>query len=180
MRRISSFGEDNQGNLYLLSLADDVDTPYNSINEGQIFKLVAVPVWNIAGGGDYFTTGNWMSATAGVLSGVDKEVRFFSAITANSTVTANSPVTLGTVRFNDNNNYNLAGSGSLTLQVSTGTARAESLAGTQQISLPVTIASDIVLNTNLGATLKFSGPVTINTAPTSARSAAARSCTNPA
>ncbi len=43
LTRISSFGEDNDGNLYLVSLADNLSSAYDSINEGAIYRVSFVP-----------------------------------------------------------------------------------------------------------------------------------------
>jgi hypothetical protein len=43
LMRISSFGEDNLGNLYLLALADNSGSPYDSINEGILYRIVPEP-----------------------------------------------------------------------------------------------------------------------------------------
>ena len=43
LARISSFGEDNDGNIYLVSLADNLASAYDSIGEGTIYKLVLIP-----------------------------------------------------------------------------------------------------------------------------------------
>ena len=43
LQRISSFGEDGDGNLYFVSLADDLFSAYTSTAEGAIYRLVLVP-----------------------------------------------------------------------------------------------------------------------------------------
>jgi glucose/arabinose dehydrogenase len=43
LQRISSFGEDNDGNLYMVSLADNLFSAYTSTAEGAIYRLVPVP-----------------------------------------------------------------------------------------------------------------------------------------
>jgi hypothetical protein len=43
LTRISSFGEDNDGNLYVVSLADNLSSAYDSIDEGAIYRITFVP-----------------------------------------------------------------------------------------------------------------------------------------
>ena len=43
LTRISSFGEDNNGNLYLVSFADNLNSAYDSFNEGSIYRIVPIP-----------------------------------------------------------------------------------------------------------------------------------------
>jgi hypothetical protein len=43
LTRISSFGEDNNGNLYLVCFADNLSSAYDSFNEGSIYRVVPIP-----------------------------------------------------------------------------------------------------------------------------------------
>jgi hypothetical protein len=127
-----------------------------------------VSAWNASGGGDYNTAGNWAN---GVPSGAGAEADFFGAITGNSVVTTNTPVTVGILNFNNANSYTLAdagnGTGSLTLQESGGTVGLIAVqSGAQSISLPVTIASSANVTIAPSASLSISGPVTINSGVT--------------
>jgi hypothetical protein len=109
--------------------------------------------------GDWHNPANW---SGGVPNGVDAEAKFLSAITGTSTVFADTPVTVGTMRFNNANMYHVTGGASLTLQVSTGSALVDVQAGTHKINLPLIIASNTNLAVASGATLKISDPVTVN------------------
>jgi hypothetical protein len=66
------------------------------------------------------------------------------------------------LKFDHLNTYVLAGAGSLTMQVNTGSALVNVVKGTHKINLPLTIASNTTLNVASGATLKLSDPVIIN------------------
>ena len=81
------------------------------------------------------------------------EADFFGAITSNHTVYTDAPVTVGTINFNNANTYQIAGTGSLTLQTSTGNAQVIVQQGTQELDLPVTLASNTTFNVAGGATL---------------------------
>lgn len=122
--------------------------------------LTASPQWALNGAGNWTNEGNWYpSATP---DGVDAVADFGAAISAPHTVYADTDVTVGTLHIDNANTYVLAGAGSLTLQTSSGNAQVVVGAGTQKINLPLTIASDAVLDVATGATLKISDPVTVN------------------
>jgi glucose/arabinose dehydrogenase len=48
LMRISSFGEDNAGNLYLVALADNTGDPYSSIGEGVLYRVIPEPACGAA------------------------------------------------------------------------------------------------------------------------------------
>src|SRR5207249_834010 len=129
----------------------------------------SVSTWNVATAGDWSAPGNW---SAGVPNGIDAEAKFLSAINATRTVFTDTPVTLGTMRFNNANMYNVTGGGSLTMQVSTGSGLIEVQAGTHKINLPLIIASNTNLSIASGSTLLVSDPVTVNSGKTLTQSGA--------
>jgi len=69
---------------------------------------------------------------------------------------------VGTLVFNNTSTYVIAGAGSLTLQAGGGGAQVVVQAGTQEINLPLTIASSTTFNVAAGATLIIGDPLTIN------------------
>jgi hypothetical protein len=117
------------------------------------------PAWNIGTSGSWHVGSNW---TGGVVpNGTDAQAELGAIITANRTVFADTPVTLGTLIFNDDNTYNLGGSASLTMQVSSGSALLDVRAGTHKLNLPLTIASNTNLSVATGTQLFISDPVTV-------------------
>ena len=116
--------------------------------------------WAINGSGDWNATGNW--TTGSVPNSVGIEADFGTISQANNTVYSNTPITVGTINFNNVNEYVIAGAGSLTLQASTGNAQVIVQEGTQEINLPTTIASNTVFNVSSGATLVMADPITVN------------------
>jgi hypothetical protein len=123
------------------------------------FTGPTVATWISSTAGDWHNSANW---SGGVPNGVDAEAKFLSAITGTSTVFADTPVTVGTMRFNNANMYHVTGGASLTLEVSAGSALVDVQAGTHKINLPLIIASNTNLAVANGATLKISDPVTVN------------------
>jgi hypothetical protein len=114
--------------------------------------------------GDWQTPSNWSgSATP---NGVDAIATLGANISASRLVYTNSPVTLGTLNFNNANSYQLAGLGTLTMQVSNGAAQINVAQGTHKINLPLVIASDTVMNVSGGGSLVIADPVTVNAGKT--------------
>jgi len=116
--------------------------------------------WAATGSGQWQADANWSNGTANLGVGADSE--FLSEITAPSNVYTDTAITTGTIHFNNSNEYVLDGAGSLTLQVSTGSALVKVDQATDEINLPTTIASNTVFNVATGATLMIGNPMTIN------------------
>ena len=115
--------------------------------------------------GDWQTPTNWSGGA--VPNGVDAVATLGASITASRLVYTNSGVTLGTLNFNNANSYQLAGLGTLTMQASGGAAAQVNVAqGTHKLNLPLTIASDTVINVSPGGALLISDPVTVNAGKT--------------
>lgn len=117
------------------------------------------PIW-AADAGNWLSSGNWYLT---VPNAVDAEADFTAGARQDSTVFADSAVTIGKMVINNAHTYVFGGAGSLTLQVSSGSALVDvQQPSVQKINLPLTIASDTTLNVVGGATLKISDPVTVN------------------
>src|SRR5207237_608777 len=82
-------------------------------------------------------------------------------IAAPSTVTSNTPITLGRITFDSPYGYTLAGTGPLAIEVVSGSATISVLQGTHQIAMPVTINDPTVASVGGGAALVISGPLTL-------------------
>jgi hypothetical protein len=115
--------------------------------------------WNPNASGDWNSSGNWKNGS--VPNSAGAEADFFSAITSNHTVFTDTAVTAGILNFNNANTYVIGGSGSLSMQVNTGSAQIIVQQGTHKINLPLTLASDTVANVSAGGTLIIGNPVTI-------------------
>jgi hypothetical protein len=59
--------------------------------------------WQLAGGGLYSEVGNWTESI--VPNGVDAAANFLSKLTSPDSVTVDSPVTDGTITFDNTNSY---------------------------------------------------------------------------
>jgi hypothetical protein len=129
-------------------------------SELEVFGTSQTQQWASTSSGDWNNIDNWNGGTAP--NAVGAEADFFGAISSNHTVTTDAPVTVGTLNFNNANTYQIAGTGSLTLQSSSGNAQIIVQNGTQELNIPTTIASNTTLNVASGATLIIANPVTIN------------------
>jgi len=132
---------------------------------GGEFQILVTPTtpahtWNLQGFGNYNNPQSW--GDQAVPNGVGVEADFFGAISTPSSVVADTPITLGTVHFNNANEYVLGGAGSLTLQVTSGSALVQVDQGTDELNLPTVVASNTTLNVAAGANLVIGNPMTIN------------------
>jgi hypothetical protein len=126
-----------------------------------ITSTTSANAWNLQGYGNYNNSEAWGGQV--VPNGVGAEADFFGSISAPSSVTTDTAITLGTIHFNNANEYVLGGAGSLTLQAAVGNdALVQVDQGTDEINLPTTIASDTTFNVAGGATLVIGNPLTIN------------------
>ena len=125
--------------------------------------LLAATQWGVNSSGDWNSGNNWIGPLP---NGVDATARLLNMSTSAHTVFSDGPITLGTLRIENSATYQINGSGSLTMQVSTGAASINVSGATHQINLPLTIASNTNINVAAGATLKISDPVTVNAGKT--------------
>jgi hypothetical protein len=117
--------------------------------------------WFPNSSGDWNNAANWNIGL--VPSGAGVEADFFNATSSATTVYTNIPITVGTVHFNNTSEYEITGTGSLTLQgTGSNSAMVEVDQGMDELNLPLTIASNTVFNVAPTATLVVGNPVTIN------------------
>ena len=143
---------------------------------GPINNLIALPGivqqpgWAIDNSGDWNTAVNWSDGN--IPNGVGSVAVFGSIITSAQTVFTNTPVTVGTLKFDNPNTYTIDGGGSLTIEVASGLGSVSVLQGSQKINLPITFASDTTMTVASGATLTIGNPTTINANKTVTKSGA--------
>src|SRR5207247_5731309 len=118
----------NIGANYNNATPDRVIMGFNSINTSGRRGLsilddlvVRTPSqWNLTGGGNWSPAGSWSSN--GVPNAIDAAANLGSSITGPATVTLNTAQTVGTLNFDNSNQYIVAGSNALTFDVSSGVA----------------------------------------------------------
>jgi hypothetical protein len=115
-------------------------------------------VWRIDADEVTSVATNWTTEVAP--GGVGDKASFSTVITADRTVTIDTPLTLGTVRFDDDNNYTLTGN-TLTLQAA-GTSPAVIDDLNAHGNGAHTIAAPVVLASNLNITQLSTGALTIS------------------
>lgn len=114
--------------------------------------------WCMDASGDWNNAQNWSEA---IPNGVDAKAVFAKTITAARTVYADTPITVGTLRFENTNTIQIAGTGTLSIDVSSGTGSIAVLGGTQKINIPLFLKDNTVANIAAGAALKISNPMTL-------------------
>ncbi len=132
-------------------------------------KLVALTgsgtEWSFEGSGDWNAPSHW-AGVGGVPNAVGALGNFLGRITAPHTVYTDTPVTVGTLKFDNANTYLITGLGSLTVQTASGAGSVSVVQGSHKINLPLFFASDTNLSVAGGATLTIADPITIRTGKT--------------
>jgi len=119
--------------------------------------------WSLNSSGDWNKGSNWGGA---VPNAADATASFPNTITSARTIFTDTPVTVGTMKFDSGNSYQIAGNGSLTIATSTGSGSISVLSGSHKINLPLVFASDTNVTVASGATLTLGNPTTINAGKT--------------
>jgi hypothetical protein len=132
----------------------------------KIFDAISViptSTWSSSSAGNWNTAANW---SGGIPNSIDAVAQFGSTNSSPQSVFTNIPVTVGTLRIDSPNQYVIGGLGSLSLQVSSGTAAVNVLQGNHKISIPVIFASNTNITVSSGATLTIANPMTIKASKT--------------
>ena len=110
------------------------------------------------GDGDWNSAWNWADV---IPNSVGATARMANNIAAPSTVTTDTGVTVGQLLFDSPYGYTLAGAGSLTIDVASGSASIVVLQGTHEIRLPTMINDPTTASIASGQTLLMSKPLTV-------------------
>jgi len=121
--------------------------------------LFGEPEWAVNSSGDWNVGANWIGS---IPNGVDAVARFLNKSTAPHTVFTDVGVTVGRLQFNDLSTYVLAGAGSLTIDVSTGSGSIQVIAGQHKINLPMTLNDNTIADVSTGAVLTIADPLSLN------------------
>lgn len=118
--------------------------------------------WNLNANGNWNVNGNW-TAPAIFPNAVDATAQMLNIITANRVITLGQNITIGTLIFDDNNNYNISGVNTLIFNVSGGTANLGVTNmfgnGAHTISCPVSLQDDLVMTHGSPANMTISGAI---------------------
>jgi hypothetical protein len=117
----------------------------NIFFDGVVSPLSVTAQWNVDNSGNWSDAANW---TGGIPNGVGHTANFGTITSAGRTVTAASAVTVGTMNFNSPNMYTVGGAG-VTLDVATGSAGVNVVAGSHVVDAPLTLNDN--LNVNVAA-----------------------------
>jgi T5SS/PEP-CTERM-associated repeat protein len=128
-----------------------------------VFTTIAgEQTWGVDAGGAASVGTNWFGGVPP--GGIGDKAAFTTIITANRTVTLDQPLTLGSIRFDDDNNYTIAGPSTLTLQNSGVqpaliTVQNTHGNGAHTINAPLVIASDLAITQDSNQPLTIGGPL---------------------
>ncbi len=118
--------------------------------------------WNLNANGNWDVNANW-TAPATFPNAVGGVAIFGNIISANRTITGTIPITVGTISFDDNNNYLVSLSGNTLTLNNAGTAAINVTIvngnGTHTISAPVSLANPTTFTTTSASTFTMSGVI---------------------
>lgn len=114
--------------------------------------------WNVDAGGSWNTAGNWIG---GIPNAGGDTASFTFPITAPRTVTLDGNKTVGGATFNAANGYTIAPGSGGTLTLGNGTSNALVFAqnGSHTVAVPVSLASNTIIDTDSDAALALNGSV---------------------
>jgi autotransporter-associated beta strand protein len=124
--------------------------------------------WNVDASGIWNDPSNWAlvsgSAGAGYPNAADDVAYLFNAITANRTITIPNGVTItvGSLNFNDNNNYTIASSGSGKLVFDSAGPASDLVVATTNGTGAHSITAAVQLNKDLNAIINTTGLLTLS------------------
>jgi hypothetical protein len=138
------------GNVQLRNLAPGFQFDLSSggggmtmvaLNDGA-FMLPESSAWDVDASGNWSSVANWSD---GDLSHAGATAVLGNKITAPRTITADAPVTVGRIDFDNANTYTVAGDGTLTLDATSGEAQINVTSGSHSIAAPVSLADNTVI-----------------------------------
>ncbi len=150
-------------NYYASSSSYSFGLMNNSTAGGLVLTGVVLPVsasygmWSGSGGGSYNLNSNWNNSS--IPNGNDAAALFWPTTSSDSTVTVDSPITLGTIDLDGwFYNFTLAGSATIQMRTSVGNPRIGVVNGSNLISAPLNLAGNTDIDCG-SSTLSISGNI---------------------
>lgn len=123
--------------------------------------LATNATWDLNAAGDWNVDGNWTPAI--FPNSIDSTANFLNIITAGRTITLGQDITIGTVIFDDNNNYIIDGVNTLTFEVTSGNAAITILntngTGAHRINANLAINRNLEITSNSTARFRIDGNI---------------------
>jgi hypothetical protein len=116
-------------------------------------------IWLADGSGDWNVPANWSSGTTP--NAIGAEAQLLDIISAPRTLYSDTAITVGTINFDNNSTYVIAGAGAMTVDVATGTGAFNVVKGNHKINLPLTLNDSTVATIAAGASLTIGDPLTL-------------------
>jgi hypothetical protein len=135
---------------------------YSATNLRIITANTGEKTWGVDAGGLLSVGSNWVGGVAP--TGTSESVAFTTAISADRTIDVDIAASLISLRFDDDNNYTLAGAGPLRFQAA-GPAVANLMVqnthgnGAHTINTPIEILGDLVITQDSTQPLTIGGPL---------------------
>ncbi|HZZ41697.1 MAG TPA: family 16 glycosylhydrolase [Tepidisphaeraceae bacterium] len=123
-----------------------------------LVRQIPANTWTRATSGTWSTSSNWNSPAP---TGAGSSVNFLNIPNSPTTITLDSPKTVGSLTFDSLNSYTLTGS-SLTLATSTGSSSLTVNSGSHTIQSPISLSSNTTLNIAASSSLTLTSPITGN------------------
>ena len=135
---------------------------YSATDLRLITAITGEKTWGVDAGGLFSVGSNWVGGVAP--TGTSESVAFTTAISANRTVDVDIPASLISARFDDNNNYTLAGAGPIRFQaagpaVANLTVQNTHGNGAHTINTPIEILGDLLITQDSTQPLTIGGPL---------------------
>lgn len=127
---------------------DDVRVYQGALTAAEVAALGG-PQWVVDSSGNWSTAANWSSGPPNTIGAT---ANFYTAISQARTVTVDAAATVGTLNFDSPQAYTLAGS-TLNLDVSSGSAAINVLAGSHQITASLASSDPLTIGVGSGASL---------------------------
>jgi beta-glucanase (GH16 family) len=132
------------GGTYVGGLTPGVGTYNMQVDYARAYSSIsstATPSWKNDASGIWSNAANWTNAV--IPNSVDAVASFGSAITQARTVTVDTPIVAGELRFSNSNRYTIDGTQTVTLSASgTNLARITDTAGSHTVSAPLVLNDD--------------------------------------
>jgi len=138
---------------YRMHIGGTLDPAYSSQDYTFLLSMSPANQWALSGDGSYNQSANWTNNR--VPGGVNALANFVGGISGASTLTVDSPVTVGTINFDNAHSYTISGTASITLQSSGGPAQIDVQQGEHTITAPLSAPGGLTVDTAQGTVLSI-------------------------
>ncbi len=146
------------GGAMVLQLPASLDGDSN-LNAAEYLAVPLGQGFNGVSSANYSTASNWFDGI--VPSGVDSNARFLGWVPADMAVVRDTNLTLGQVNFDSVKSVTMAGTGTLTLEVSSGSAVINVAKANHAIAMPTVLNDNTSVHVGAGFVFAFTGSLNV-------------------